>query len=181
MPRKGKGKGKQVETLKRRASTHNLRKLSTTVENASGSCKFSSVIKFSAGSSSVNAPAQDIAEGMTNDGGFEETGTEKNTCQTRQEKASVALARVALENSPAQYVTGSQRDTGGRAAGTPTRLQIPSVVSNPNLSIRLEANWNRDTFIGSPLETSISEGNEESATPRPRESGIINKYPGNSP
>jgi len=151
MPRKGKGKGKEVETIKCRALTHNLRKLSTISENASGSSKFSIVIKFSAGSSSINAPAQDIADGMTNDGGLEETGTEKDIRQTSKKKRSAALTRVALENSPAQSPMGPQRDTSSSAAGILTRLQIPSVVSNPNLSIGSEADWNQGTSSGSPL------------------------------
>jgi len=66
MPPKGKGKGKEIATRKRWASTHDLRKVSTMVENARGSSKFSTVIKFSAGSYK-DTLARESAEVMTTD------------------------------------------------------------------------------------------------------------------
>jgi len=156
MPPKGKGKGKEIVTRKRRASMHDLRKVFTTVENARGSSKFSAVIKFSAGSCK-DTPAREIAEVMTTD-------------KQPTEEGELSLA---LDDSPAQSAIGSLKDVGGSPAGTLT------IVSVSNLSGRPVADSEYGTSGGSTLVTSMSKGNVESATPRQQESGTIYKYPRN--
>jgi len=106
MPRKTKGK--EIATLKHRASTHNLRKVSTTVQNASGSSKFSVVIKFYSSSSAKDTAAQKVMEGMTTDTQVTEAGE----------------LRIAFDNSPSVTTIGSEKDTSGSSAG------IPRIVSN---------------------------------------------------
>jgi len=156
IPPKGKGKVKEIATRKRLASTHDLRKVSTTVVNARVSSKFSAVIKFSAGCCK-DTPAWEIAEVMTTDKQYTEEGESSK----------------ALEDSPAQSAIGSPKVVGGSPAGTLT------IVSELNLSGRPVADSEQGTSGGSPLVTSISKGNVESATLRPQESLIIHKYPRN--
>jgi len=81
---------------------------------------------------------------------------------------------LALDDSPAQSAIGSPKDVGGSPAGTLT------IVSESNLSSRPVDDSEQGTSGGSPLVSSISKGNVESATPRPQESGTIQKYPHNS-
>jgi len=156
MPPKGKAKGKEIATHKRRASTHDFRKVSTTVENARGSSKFRAVIKFSAGSCK-DTPAWEIAEVVT----------------TNKQPTEEGESSLALDDSPAQSAIGLLKDVGGSPAGTLT------IVSKSNLSGRPVADSEQGTSGGSPLVTSISKGNVESATPRPQESGTMYKYPRN--
>jgi len=113
MPRKSKGK--EIATHKCRASTHDLRKVSTTVENASGSSKFSAVIKFSSGSSAKVTHAQEVTEGMTSDTQAMEAGG----------------SSVALDNSPSAATMGSEKDTSGSPAGTPTIVSNSKPNSGP--------------------------------------------------
>ena len=68
---------------------------------------------------------------------------------------------------------GLPKDVGGSPAGTLT------IVSESNLSSRLVADSEQGTSGESPLVTSISKGNVESATPRPQECGTIHIYPHN--
>jgi len=106
MPRKCKGK--EIATLKGWASTHDLRMVSTTVENASGSSKFSAVIKSSSGSYAKDTPAQEVTKGMTSDTQATEAGE----------------SNVVLDNSLSAATIGSEKDTSGSPAWTPT------IVSN---------------------------------------------------
>jgi len=156
MPPKGKGKGKELATRKRRASTHDLRKVSTTVENTRGSSKFSAVIKFSAGSCK-DTPGRETTEEMTTD----------------RQPTEAGESSVELDNSPSRSAIGSPKDTSDCPAGT------QMIVSNSNLSGRPVADSNQGISGGSPLGTSISKGNVEGALPRPQEPGTINKYPCN--
>jgi len=153
---KGKGKGKEIATCKGRAPTHDLRKVSTMVQNARESSKFSAVIQFSVGSCK-NTPAREIAEVMTTDKQPTEEGE----------------SSLALDDSPTQSAIGSPKDVGGSPAG------ILTIVSESNLSGRPVADSEQGIFGGSPLVTFILKGNFESATPRPQESGTIHKYPHN--
>ena len=81
---------------------------------------------------------------------------------------------MALDDRPAQSAIESPKDVGGSTAGTLT------IVSKSNLSGRPVADSEQGTSGGSPLVTSISKDNVESATPRPQESRTIHKYLRNS-
>jgi len=107
MPPKGKGKVKEIATRKRRASTHDLRKVSTMVENTRGSSKFSAVIKFSAGSSK-DTPGRETTEEMMTDRQTTEAGE----------------SSVALDNSPSRSAIGSPKDTSDCPAGTQMIVRI---------------------------------------------------------
>jgi len=110
-----KSKGKEIAPLKRRASTHDLRKFSTTVENANGSSLFSAVIKFSSGSSAKYTPAQEVTEGMT----------------SKTQATEAGESSVALDNSPSAATIGSGKDTSGSPAGTPMIVSNSKPNSGP--------------------------------------------------
>ncbi|KAF8423009.1 hypothetical protein BGX38DRAFT_1279720 [Terfezia claveryi] len=174
IPRKGKhnkskdnkGKGKEIATLKRQASTHDLREVARTVDKTGGSSKFSAVIKFSAGSSSSRNTPQDFVD-------HPEVATETDTSPTTQKKISrEVLARqdvgadnsgMVLENIPSESAVGSQKEGGSCTTGT---VQ----VSGKDL----------DRSNASSERTSVSKANIEVAKPRLLESIMINSYPRNA-
>jgi len=82
-----------MATLKRWASTHDLRKVSTTVENASGSFKFSALIKFSSASSAKDTPAQEVMEGMTSDTQVMEAGGSSVTLDNSPSAATIGIGK----------------------------------------------------------------------------------------
>ncbi|KAF8440697.1 hypothetical protein BGX38DRAFT_1272958 [Terfezia claveryi] len=174
MPRKGKhnkskdnkGKGKEIATLKRQASTHDLRGVARTVDKTGGSSKFSAVIKFSAWSSSSRNTPRDFVD-------HPEAATETDTSPTTQKKISgEVLARqdvgadnsgVVLENIPSESTVGSQKEGSSCTTGT---VQ----VSGKDL----------DRSNASSERTSVSKANIEAAKPRPLESIMTNSYPRNA-
>ena len=80
-------------TFKYRASTHDLKKVSTTVEYTRGSSKFSALIKSSAGSYK-DPPSLETTEEMTID----------------RQPTEAGESSVVLDNSPSQSAKWLPRD-----------------------------------------------------------------------